>query len=108
MKRGTGGSGCLPALIAVVSVVWLLIGVCTGIWGAGLARDPQARNAPSGVWLLTAACAATTGASMVIRWVTKRNRTPDGEAVNLRLVWIGLALLAGGFVAMLVGIAKLT
>lgn len=57
---------------------------------------------------LATAGVVTTGALMAIGWITKWNRTLAGEALNLRLLWIGLALMVGGFVAMLVCIANLT
>jgi hypothetical protein len=99
MKRGTDWS--LPAFVGLVSVVWLLSGLC----GLVFMVDP-ARHALPGALLFSTACAFVIGAVMTILWILKWMRTPAGETVNLRLLFISLALVAGGFVLMVVAIAN--
>src|SRR5436190_24174180 len=102
MKRQTGGSGCIvPAFVALVSVAGLFSGACGGIFGIGFTFDPKGPSL-SGALLFLTACAVTIGAVMAIRWILLWKRTPAGETVNLRLLWIGLGLIVGGIAAMCV------
>ena len=104
MKRGT--NWFLPALVAMISVAGLLGGACGGLFGVGFTFDSH-QNAPFGVLLFLTACAVATGAVMGIRWIAKWKRTPAGKAVDLRLLWTSLALVAGGFILMVVAISNL-
>jgi hypothetical protein len=96
MKRGT--NWFIPALVAMGSVAGLLFGTCGGIMGVVFAVDSHQETSLYGVVLFLTACAVTTGAVVAIRWVAKWKRTSAGETVDLRLLKIGLALVAGGFV----------